>query len=241
MVIIIMFAAAIAFFLSVMLVKNKGLSAVLALIFGILFVGSTALMTLNYSHHFGMHQVTTTTTKRIYPVSSTMPLALYQPVGTSGEDNVYIYKTSAQQKKPVHTQANEYTHSKIKWTNRSTPRLVTKETRWRYKNNFYRVLYGGAGMDKTLVKRINTLEYPRTYVKLTVKQAAKLQAVAKSPQVAQMQASAQQTGKAYVSAKVQQAMAKNPHMSAKQIQQTAQTAQQEFQAKMVRQMLKQLN
>lgn len=241
MIVIIMFAAAIAFFLSVMLVKNFGMRVALTTITGLLFVGSTALMTLNYSHHFGMYQVTTTTNRRIYSAAPTMPLALYQPVGTNGEDNVYIYKTTLHQQKPQHTQANEYTHSKIKWTNRTTPRLVTTETRWRYKNNFYRVLYAWSGMNKGLVKRTNTLEYPQTYVKLTVKQASKLQAAAKSPQAVKGQATAQQAGKAYVSAQIKKAMIKNPHLSAKQRQQVIQHAKQEFQAQQVRQLLKQMH
>ena len=97
--------------------------------------------TLNYSHHFGMQKVTTTTTKRIYSASnSSMPLAIYQPVGKGGRDDVYIYNTKVKQKTPNHTQANEYTTSRIKWTNGSTPQLVTTETRWQYRNDFYNEL-----------------------------------------------------------------------------------------------------
>lgn len=238
MVIILTFFGAILFFLSVMFIYQRGLRIVLATITGLIFVGSTALMTLNYSHHFGMHKVTTMTTQRIYPVNVQMPLALYQPVGTSGKDDVYIYKTSPKQAKPQHTQANEYTHSQVKWKKNGNPRLVTTTTRWRYKSNFYRVLYAWSGMDNTLVKRTNTLEYPRTYVLLTTKQAKQLQARAQSASGQQAQAAARQQGQAYVTSRVQAAMTKNPHMSADQIQAVSQQAQQEFQAKLVRAMLK---
>ena len=68
MVIILTFLGAILFFLSVMFVQQRTWRIILATITGLIFVGSTALMTLNYSHHFGMHKVTTTTTRRIYPV-----------------------------------------------------------------------------------------------------------------------------------------------------------------------------
>ena len=93
-------------------------------------------------------------------------------------------------------------------------------------------------MDGTLVKRTNTLEYPRTYVLLTTKQAKQLQAKAKATNGQQAQAAVRQQGQAYVTGRVQAAMAKNPHMTAAQIQAVSQQAEQEFQAKMVRAMLK---
>ena len=152
MVIILTFLGALAFFACMMFIQQKSLRIILATLTGIIFVGSTLLMTLNYSHHFGMQKVTTTTTKRIYSASnSSMPLAIYQPVGKGGRDDVYIYNTKVKQKTPNHTQANEYTTSRIKWTNGSTPQLVTTETRWQYRNDFYKVLYAWSGMNNTLV------------------------------------------------------------------------------------------
>lgn len=241
MVIILTFLGALAFFACMMFIQQKNLRIILATLTGIIFVGSTLLMTLNYSHHFGMQKVTTTTTKRIYSASnSSMPLAIYQPVGKSGRDDVYIYNTKVKQKTPNHTQANEYTTSRIKWTNGTTPQLVTTETRWQYRNNFYKVLYAWSGMDNTLVKRTNVLEYPRMYVKLTTSQADKLARVAKSATGAKLQTQAAEQGRAFVTSKVQAAMAKNPNMTAKQIQEVSAQAEQEFQAQSVKQILKQV-
>lgn len=239
MIIIIMFGAAIAMFASIMFIERRVPQLILSTLCGLLFVGSTLVMTLNYSHHFGMHQVTTTTRKSIYSASnSTMPLALYQPVGSSGRDDVYIYNVQERQKTANHTQANEFTTSKIKWTDRATPELVTTETRWRYNNSFFAALYMWSGMEGTLVKRTNTLEYPRTYVKLTVKQADRLKKIAQSPAAKQAQARAQQQGKTAVASAVQAALAKNPHMTAQQIQQVSQQAEQRLQGQMVKEMLK---
>ena len=238
MVIVLTFLGAVCFFLSIMFTRSRASRIVLATITGLVFVGSTALMTLNYSQHFGMHQVTTTTSRQIYPVNAEMPLALYQPVGTSGKDDVYIYKTKPSQTKLTHTQANEYTHSQVKWKKSGDPRLVTTTTRWRFKNDFYKVLYAWSGMDGTLVKRTNTLEYPRTYVLLTTKQAKQLQAKAKSPAGQQAMATTRQQGQAYVTSRVQAAMTKNPHMTAAQIRAVAKQAEQEFQAKKVQALLK---
>ena len=81
MVIILTFLGALTFFACMMFIRQKSLRIILATLTGIIFVGSTLLMTLNYSHHFGMQKVTTTTTKRIYSASnSSMPLAIYQPL-----------------------------------------------------------------------------------------------------------------------------------------------------------------
>lgn len=238
MVIALTFLGAICFFLSIMFVQGRVPRIVLATITGLIFVGATALMTLNYSHHFGMRQVTTTTSRRIYPVDAKMPVALYQPVGTSGKDDVYIYKTTPQQAKPAHTQANEYTRSRVRWKQSGNPQLVTTTTRWYFKNNFYKLLYAGTGMNGALIKRTNILEYPRAYVLLTTKQAQRLQSKAKSPAGQHAMATARQQGQAYVTGRVQAAMAKNPHMTAAQIQAVSQQAEQEFQAKMVRALLK---
>ncbi|WP_076459557.1 DUF4811 domain-containing protein [Limosilactobacillus caccae] len=241
MVIILTFLGAICFFISVMLINQRTLRLTLEIITGVIFVLSTTLMTLNYSHHFGMEQVTTTKVQRIYSASnSPMPLALYQPVGKNGQDDVYIYNTKVKQKTPNHTQANEFTTSKIKWVNNANPQMVTKETRWQYKNDFYKMLYAWSGMDGTLVKRTNTLEYPRTYVKITTKQADKLGKFAHSTTGKQAQAQAQQQGQAFVTSKVQAAMQKNPTMTAEQIQTVSKQAEEEFQSQAVKQMLQQL-
>lgn len=241
MVIILTFLGAVLFFCSVMFINQKALRLVLEIITGLIFVASTALMTMNYSHHFGMQKVTTTKVQRIYSASnSSLPLAIYKPVGTNGKDNIYIYNTQEKQKTANHTQANEYTSSKIKWTNTINPRMVTTETRWQYKNDFYRFLYAWSGMNGTLVKRSNVLEYPRTYVKLTTTQADKLSKLAKSQQAKQDQANTKQQGQAYVTAKVQKAMSKHPNMTAKEIQQISSQAEQEFQSQAVKQMLNQV-
>lgn len=242
MIILIMFIAAVAMFASIMFINHRTRRILWTIICGALFVISTAMMTLNYSHHFGMHRVTTTTRKTIYSASnSTMPLALYQPVGTSGRDDVYIYNVQARQKTPNHTQANEYTSSKIEWTNQVTPELVTTETRWRYNNRFFATMYMWSGMDGTLIKRTNTLKYPRTYVKITTKQAQQLKKLAQSPAARRAQAAAQQQGRTAVSQAVQAALAKDPHMSAQQIQQVSQQAEQRLQGQLVKQMLKSAN
>ncbi|MCQ5017869.1 DUF4811 domain-containing protein, partial [Anaerostipes hadrus] len=71
--------------------------------------------------------------------------------------------------------------------------LTVKETRWRFKNDFYKVLFAGSKMDGNLVSRTNTFRYPKTFVKISVKQAQALkkQAQALKSPAAQAQLKAQ--------------------------------------------------
>lgn len=230
MITVIMFIGAIAFFVSIMFAPNMRTRWILGLITGLIFVGSTVMITANFHDHWGMKRITTTKTQKIYSTSSQMQLALYQPVGTSGKDNVYIYQTKPRQKTPQHTQANEFTTNHLVWTDSDQATLTVKETRWRFKNDFYKVLFAGSKMDGNLVSRTNTFRYPKTFVKISVKQAQAL----KSP-AAQAQLKAQAA--AYVTARVQAAKQQNPNLTEAQLQKLAQQAQQEYQAQMIKKMM----
>ena len=230
MITVIMFIGAIAFFVSIMFAPNMRTRWILGLITGLIFVGSTVIITANFHDHWGMKRITTTKTQKIYSASSQMQLILYQPVGTSGKDNVYIYQTKPRQKTPQHTQANEFTTNRLVWTDSDQATLTVKETRWRFKNDFYKVLFAGSKMDGKLVSRTNTFRYPKTFVKISVKQAQAL----KSP-ATQAQLKAQAA--AYVTAKVQAAKQQNPDLTEAQLQKLTQQAQQEYQAQMIKKMM----
>lgn len=174
MMIVLVFLSAIAIFLASMFThRRRRLWVALA---GILFIISTGIVTLNYSHHFGMKQVTTSSSKVIYSAASKqkMPVILYQPVGTSGRDDVFLYNDSPDQQKPTHTTADEQTTNRLVYTNNQQIRLVTKETRWQYRSSWDHFLFAGSGMDNKLVRRVNTFYYPRYYVKVSVKQMKQL-------------------------------------------------------------------
>lgn len=234
MITVIMFIGAIAFFVSIMFAPNMRTRWILGLITGLIFVGSTVMIAANFHDHWGMKRITTTKTQKIYSASSQMQLILYQPVGTSGKDNVYIYQTKPRQKTPQHTQANEFTTNRLVWTDSDQATLTVKETRWRFKNDFYKVLFAGSKMDGKLVSRTNTFRYPKTFVKISVKQAQALkkQAQALKSPATQAQLKAQAT--AYVTAKVQAAKQQNPDLTEAQLQKLTQQAQQEYQAQMIK-------
>ena len=237
MITVIMFIGAIAFFVSIMFAPNMRTRWILGLITGLIFVGSTVIITANFHEHWGMKQVTTTKTQKIYSTSSQMQLALYQQVGTSGKDNVYVYQTKPRQKTPQHTQANEFTTNRLVWTDSDQATLTFKETRWRFKNDFYKVLFAGSKMDGKLVSRTNTFRYPKTFVKISVKQAQALKKQAQALKSPATQAQLKAQAAAYVTAKVQAAKQQNPDLTEAQLQKLTQQAQQEYQAQMIKKMM----
>lgn len=237
MITIIMFLGAIAFFAAIMFAPNMRTRWILGLITGLIFVGSTVIITANFHDHWGMKRITTTKTQKIYSASSQMQLILYQPVGTSGKDNVYIYQTKPRQKTPQHTQANEFTTNRLVWTDSDQATLTVKETRWRFKNDFYKVLFAGSKMDGKLVSRTNTFRYPKTFVKISVKQAQALKKQAQALKSPATQAQLKAQAAAYVTAKVQAAKQQNPDLTEAQLQKLTQQAQQEYQAQMIKKMM----
>ena len=237
MITIIMFLGAIAFFAAIMFSPSNRTRWLLGMISGLIFVGSTLMITANFHEHWGMKQVTTTKTQKIYSTSSQMQLALYQQVGTSGKDNVYVYQTKPRQKTPQHTQANEFTTNRLVWTDSDQATLTFKETRWRFKNDFYKVLFAGSKMDGNLVSRTNTFRYPKTFVKISVKQAQALKKQAQALKSPTAQAQLKTQAAAYVTAKIQAAKQQNPDLTEAQLQKLTQQAQQEYQAQMIKKMM----
>ncbi|MFR0602291.1 DUF4811 domain-containing protein [Limosilactobacillus mucosae] len=237
MITIIMFLGAIAFFAAIMFSPSNRTRWLLGMISGLIFVGSTLMITANFHEHWGMKQVTTTKTQKIYSTSSQMQLALYQQVGTSGKDNVYVYQTKPRKKTPQHTQANEFTTNRLVWTDSDQATLTFKETRWRFKNDFYKVLFAGSKMDGHLISRTNTFRYPKTFVKISVKQAQALKKQAQALKSPTAQAQLKTQAAAYVTAKIQAAKQQNPDLTEAQLQKLTQQAQQEYQAQMIKKMM----
>ena len=234
MILITLVLGAISFFLAVMFTKSTIGRFVSILVTGIILLGSIILMVANFNNHFGMEKRTTTKTTTIYSASNSdsMPLMLYKAVGTSGKNDVYVYNLKSSQKTPNHTQADEYTTNKVTTTKVTSAKLVTKTTRWVWKNNFYKELYRWSGMNNKLVKRVNNFKLPTTWVKLSTTQAAALQKKMADPTV---QAQSKTAGTAYVTAKVTAAMQANPSMTATQQAAVAKQAQAEFTSQALKQ------
>lgn len=216
-------------------IENKPLSNILTVIAILGAVASTFFIVRNDRDHFGMEKATTTTSQQLYSVgkSKQMQMLLYQPIGTANKKQVYIYQTSANAKKKSHTQAKDTTHNKVIRTN-ATTHMVTKTTRWQYKNNASKLWFGIADEGHKLVKRQNTLYVNKNWLVLSTTQAKALQKkMANKTYQAQLKAQ----GKAFVTKQVMTAMKKNPTMSKVAQAKIAKQAQAEFQAQALKKVI----
>lgn len=231
---------AVAAFLCYVYIKPVVWRTIGTLISAVLLVGSLVMLTMNSNSHYGMHKVTTTKTTQIYPASSKngLNIMLYQPIGTNGKETVQVYKETLDQKKPSHTQANEYTvaNNHIKRTNAKSATLQVKETRWKFKSNGYKFWFGISGMQNKLVKRSNTFNLPKDWLYLSTTQVKALQKKMSGMKTKAGQAKVKEQAQQYVSQKMKAAIMKDPSLAtnkAKQAQLAKQYGQ-EFQQQMIK-------
>lgn len=203
---------------------------ILSIVFALGLIISMIFMIENDRHHFGMHKVETVKSSKLVSAASSkqINLLLYQTVGTSGKEKVYIYKSKSNQKKATTTNPDPAkTQNKIKKT-AGTAKLVTKTLRWEYKNKFYKFWFGISGNDHKLIRHYNTFKINDNWVVLSTQQAKKLQKLAKNEDQTKVQAQAKEYVETQVKEKLTAAMTKNPTMSAQE--QQALTAKASLQA-----------
>lgn len=177
MIILILALFAISAFFANMTIKNSGMRYTVTLVLlGGLIISVVALVA-NMHDYYGMKSVTTTTKKEIYSAGQSnqnFGMLLYQGVGTNGQENVYIYKTSKTDKKTTLAKPDLNTTSKKVDISGNKAYRVVKTTRYEYKNNGFKFLFGIAGNNKQLKHRRVTYQVPPTWVALTTKQAKSL-------------------------------------------------------------------
>ncbi|AXX64029.1 DUF4811 domain-containing protein [Bombilactobacillus bombi] len=163
-------------------VRNRHTANWIRVIGDVLIVGVLALMVANDTYHFGMQPKTQTSTMAMTSVnrSSQMPMLLYQSLGTSGKNKVYLYKTSSTAK-VQHTNP-EQTSDQIIRTN-AQARLVSQKKVWSYKNGFYRTLFGISGNEGEHIQTTNKFFVPQNWAILSTKQAKKLARNLRNPQM----------------------------------------------------------
>ena len=233
MILVVLVLCTIALFLTFVYMRSSALRLVLTAIFTLGLIASLVLVVENDSQHYGMTKVTTTktTTLKSASSSSSMDMLLYQSVGTADKHRVYIYKQTSNQKKVSHTAANIKVANHVKTTTGAT-KLVTKSTRWEYKNSTAKFWFGIADNDHKLIKRTNTFYVKKNWVVLSTTQAKALSKLAKQ-QATTLKARA----KVYVQNKVQAAMVKNPSMSKAQLAKLEKQAAAEYQASAMKSMI----
>ncbi|AYF92965.1 DUF4811 domain-containing protein [Apilactobacillus bombintestini] len=239
MILVALVISTVAFFLCFNLLnKNKALHIISSLFFLVLFLLSTLFITLNFHNHLGMHKVTFE--KKSSLVSSvpgkTINALMYQNIGTSGKDQVVLYRANEKQAKPQATGTDKVKNVVV--TNAKTPKLVTKTVKYEYKTSMDRFWFAWA-QKPTRVKTVNYFYMPKDWMKLTVNQVKALPNIMKelSANSGMTTEQRQQAAQQYVQAAVAKAMQANPKMSASQKQQVIQKATSEYQAKAMSQMM----
>lgn len=185
--------------------KNK-LQTGLSLVLGLVFVASVVALMANLTYHFGMEKETTAKTTPLVSSANNenFDLLLYQPLG-DGTEKIYLYKTDADQEEPKQTGTDKVTN--VVETGADSAQLETKTTRWVYKSDLSRFLFGIADNDGQYVSRTNTFSLPDSWEVLSVDQAKKLASLAKE------QADTMKTqGQAYVQENMQAALMADPTM-----------------------------
>lgn len=234
---------ALAAFLCYVYIKPIVWRTIGTLISLVVLVGSLVLLTMNSNSHYGMHKVTTTTTTQIYPTSSKngLNIMFYQPLGSNGKETVQIYKKALDQKKPSHTQANEYTaaNNHIKQTTDKNATLQVKETRWKFKSSGYKFWFGVSGMQNKLIKRSNTFNLPKDWLHLSTTQAKALQKKMAGMKTKEGQAKVKAQAQQYVQQKMKTAVKKDPSLATDKAKQAKLSKQfsQEFQQQMVKKLV----
>ncbi|WP_439426206.1 DUF4811 domain-containing protein [Oenococcus alcoholitolerans] len=235
MIIFIVALSAIAFFASLIYVDHQRERIVLALLSGAVLLLSLAAVTANFHDHFGMKKVTTVSSKRIYSVgrSNAFQMILYQPLGSSGSEQVYLYKNSSSSKKIKHTQASEFTQNKVVAVDSDKARIQKKEVRWQYRSELSRVLFAWSGINGQLVSRKNTFYIPKRWFRLTTSQASLLQKKLDPKQL-------QQQGRIFVENRLKEAVGKDPSLISNKQAQASLTKKYsaEFQRQAVNNLLK---
>ncbi|MGX6970813.1 DUF4811 domain-containing protein [Vagococcus bubulae] len=207
MIVVLVILSALLFAFTFIFAKSTW-QYTLTAIFGILFIGSIALMEMNYSHHFGMKKEYTLKEVSIVSLadSDQLNLLLYQPLGT-GEEKVYLYKTKPSQKKVTQTGTNHVTNT-VKTSDNNQAILKSNTTRWVYKNSMYQLLFGISGNNKEYISRENTFYIPKDWLELSTDQAKKL-----GEEMANKKDSLETETKDYVSSKLKEAVTKDPTLA----------------------------
>ncbi|MDN2453211.1 DUF4811 domain-containing protein [Lactobacillus sp. UCMA15818] len=230
MIIFSLIICAILLFVSMINIDKALLRNVLSVIFALGLIVSMIFLIENDKRHFGMHKVENVKTSKLVSTASSkqINLLLYQTVGTSGKEKVYIYKAKSSQKKATTTNPDPAnTQNKVRKTSGSA-KLVTRTLRWEYKSNSYKFWFGILGNGHKLIRHYNTFKINDTWAVLSTQQAKKLQKLAKNEDQTKVQAQAKAYIKAQVKEKLTAAMTKDPTMSTQE--QQALTAKASLQA-----------
>ncbi|MCT4488058.1 DUF4811 domain-containing protein [Levilactobacillus parabrevis] len=238
MIVITLVLCAVLAFVFYVYMSKRVLANTLTVLAIVGMLTSIFFMVKNDHDHYGLHNVTTTSTQKIYSASPSkqLPMMIYQSIGTANKHQVYVYKTSANAKKTSHTKAKVTTKNVVKRTTGAN-RIVTKKVYREYKSDLYSFWFGLSGNGHKYVKETNTIYVNKNWTVLSATQAKKLQKLTSSKA---FQAKQKTAATAYVKQQVMAAMTKNPSLSAAEQKKVTKQAAAAYQAQAMQQLIKQV-
>lgn len=170
MIIVILILAAILFiYFNVIPGKGHTIISCLSLIVTSLCI--LGIVAHDYNH-WGMKTETQISKQSLVSsASSNLPLLLYQPLG-NGTEKVYLYKTNNEQKKPKAIKLDKVS-TEIKHSAQANLQIET--TRYVYRDNFSRIMFGVFAHDNELKQRKYIFTIPSSWKVISTKDMQKLQ------------------------------------------------------------------
>lgn len=148
---------------------------------------SVVSLTIHIKDNWGMEKVTTTQTKKIYTAGDTKAafgMLLKAEIGKGTNNYALVYRTNKEDKEPtVHFEPDQKhlletlkNTADYERTEASEAKLVITTVRWKFKDNFMKLLFGIGGEESKLVSEHARAYIPKdTWLVLTQEEAKKLQ------------------------------------------------------------------
>ena len=159
---------------------------------------------LNMGTHLGLTKTTNNNRQTIRPTSTSqgVQLLVYQPLGTTNNERVYVYYGDQKSPLPDKRGLAKTTRvaSSVTTTNAKHATLTLTTTKYTYQNQLAKVLFAIPGTKLATTQQVAHFTVPKSWLVLSSKQATRLKQAAANPT---NQATLKTQATAYVTAHVQ--------------------------------------
>ena len=195
------------------LTKKPALRYISSMIFLTLGVICSITLMLNDTKHLGMKNVTRTETQTLVSTAgekSPLGITVYKKLG-NGKEKIFVYRTQKQPHKTQTTKVDYNVTTKIEHCDIKKPQIKIQESYYTYKNDFWRMLLGGLGLNKEVDHYTYTFKVPDKWLILSTTQVKVLENEEKVNKT-QLEAHIKAQLPSLVKAKMQTLLQKEPHM-----------------------------
>lgn len=188
MIMLLLALFAVLTFISWLLLPTKNQRILFGLLSTLGLLMTVGAMTLNFTQHLGMREVSSTETKKIYSAGDLrLPqgILIAEPMGTDKNSYVMVYRDATSDKKPsVHFKSDEdklvdatKRHAVFEQNDKVTEAQVRiTTTRLEWENDIAKWLFGTSGQTDEIVSEKAVVEVPADWMVLTQAELEKLMA-----------------------------------------------------------------